>query len=142
MSRVLVVANETVGAEELLAEIRRIEDRRTSKFHVLAPAVADDHGLGTWNQEGAIQHAQQRLDKTLELLRSEGLDATGQVGDMVPLAAIEDALRTFPADMIVISTHPAARSRWLKKDLVESARKKFARPVVHVVSHVSENANA
>jgi GABA permease len=142
MSRVLVVANETVGAEELLAEIRRIEDRRTSKFHVLAPAVADDHGLGTWNQEGAIQHAQERLDKTLELLRAEGLDATGQVGDMVPLAAIEDALRTFPADMIVISTHPLARSRWLKKDLVESARKKFERPVVHVVSHVSENAPA
>ena len=142
MSRVLVVANETVGAEELLAEIRRIEDRRTSKFHVLAPAVAGEHGLGTWNQEGAIQHAQQRLDKTIALLRSEGLDATGQVGDMVPLAAIEDALRTFPADMIVISTHPVARSRWLKKDLVESARKKFARPVVHVVSHVSENAPA
>ena len=99
-----------------------------------------EHGLGTWNQEGAIQHAQERLDKTLALLRSEGLDATGHVGDMVPLAAIEDALVDFPADMIVISTHPVARSHWLKKDLVESARKKFARPVVHIVSHVSENA--
>jgi hypothetical protein len=42
----------------------------------------------------------------------------------------------------VISTHPVARSRWLKKDLVESARKKFGRPVVHIVSHVSENATA
>jgi GABA permease len=142
MSRVLVVANETVGAEELLAEIRRIEDRRTSKFHVLAPAVAGEHGLGAWNQEGAIQHAQERLDHTLALLRSQGLDATGHVGDMVPLAAIEDALVTFPADMIVISTHPVARSHWLKKDLVESARKKFARPVVHIVSHVPENARA
>jgi GABA permease len=142
MSRVLVVANETVGAEELLAEIRRIEDRRTSTFYVLAPAVADGHGLGTWNQEGAIEHAQERLDHMLGVLRSEGLDATGHVGDMVPMAAIEDALVTFPADMIVISTHPASRSRWLKKDLVESARKKFARPVVHVVSHVSENATA
>jgi GABA permease len=142
MSRVLVVANETVGAEELLAEIRAIEDRRTSTFHVLAPAVPDEHGLGTWNQEGAIEHAQKRLDHTLALLRSEGLAATGHVGDMVPLAAIEDALRTFPADMIVISTHPVARSHWLKKDLVESARKKFARPVVHVVSHVSENVTA
>lgn len=142
MSRVLVVANETVGAGELLAEIRRVEDRRTSKFHVLAPAVPDQHGLGTWNQEGAIEHAQARLDATLELLRSEGLDATGHVGDMVPLAAIEDALMTFPADMIIISTHPVARSHWLKKDLVECARKKFAGPVVHVVSHVSENATA
>ena len=142
MSRVLVVANETVGAEELLAEIRRIEDRRTSRFHVLAPAVAEDHGLGTWNQQGAIEHAQERLDHTLALLRSEGLDASGHVGDMVPLAAIEDALVTFPADMIVISTHPIARSRWLKKDLIECARKKFGRPVVHVVSHVSERAPA
>ena len=95
MSRVLVVANETVGAEELLAEIRRIEDRRTSTFHVLAPAVADEHGLGTWNQEGAIQHAHERLDQTLGVLRSEGLKADGHVGDMVPLAAIEDALLQF-----------------------------------------------
>jgi GABA permease len=142
MSRVLVVANETVGAEELLAEIRRIEDRRTSKFHVLAPAVPDEHGLGTWNQEGAIQHAQERLDRTLATLRAEGFDASGHVGDMVPLAAIEDALVEFPADMIVISTHPESRSRWLKKDLVEKARSKFARPVVHVVSHVSENVPA
>jgi GABA permease len=142
MSRVLVVANETVGAEELLAEIRRIEDRRTSTFHVLAPAVPDEHGLGTWNQAGAIDHAQERLDHMLGVLSAEGLDATGHVGDMVPLAAIEDTLRTFPADVIVISTHPVARSRWLKKDLIEQARRKFERPVVHVVSHVSDRANA
>lgn len=142
MSRVLVVANETVGAKELLAEIRRIEDSRTSRFHVLAPAVADDHGLGTWNQEGAIRHAQERLDHTLGLLRADGLSAEGHVGDMLPLAAIEDTLLTFPADMIVISTHPLARSRWLKRDLIEQARKKFERPVVHVVSHVPEPANA
>jgi GABA permease len=142
MSRVLVVANETVGAEELLAEIRRIQDCRTSIFHVLAPAVANHHGLGTWNQEGAIRHAQERLDRTLATLRSEGFDASGHVGDMVPLAAIEDALVVFPADMIVISTHPESHSRWLKRDLVEKARDKFARPVLHVVSHVSEHVPA
>jgi GABA permease len=142
MSRVLVVANETVGAEELLAEIRRIEDRRTSTFHVLAPAIAEEHGLGTWNQEGAIQLARERLDQMLGVLRSEGLKADGHVGDMLPLAAIGDALLQFPADMIVISTHPVARSRWLKRDLVEQARKKFGCPVVHVVSHVPENVTA
>ncbi len=142
MSRVLVVANETVGAEELLAEIRRIEDRRTSRFHVVAPAVSGDHGLGTWNQEGCIPAAQARLDRTLDLLRAEGLQADGNVGDMVPLAAIEDALRSFPADTIVISTHPVSRSRWLKRDLIEQARKKFGRPVVHVISHVREGSHA
>lgn len=142
MSRVLVVANETVGAEELLAEIRRIEDGRSSRFHVLAPAVPEEHGLGTWNQEGAIAAAQQRLDRTLSCLRAEGLQADGHVGDMLPLAAIEDALRTFPADTIVISTHPLAKSHWLRRDLVEKARRKFERPVIHVVSHVEEKAHA
>ena len=50
MSRVLVVANETVEAEELLAELRRIEDEHSSTFLVVAPAVAAEHGLGTWSR--------------------------------------------------------------------------------------------
>jgi GABA permease len=142
MSRVLVVANETVGAEELLAEIRSIDDRRTSRFFVLAPAVPGEHGMGTWSQAGAIDAAQGRLDQTLSLLRAEGLQADGQVGDMVPLMAMEDALRVFPADMIVISTHPEGRSRWLRRGLVDQARRKFGVQVVHVVSHVHEGAHA
>ena len=119
MSRVLVVANETVEADELLAELRRIEDERTSTFFVVAPAVAD-HGLGTWSQEGAIAAATERLQATLDILRREGLDA----------------------DLIVISTHPPERSRWLRRDVVGKARKKFGRPVRHVISHVPETERA
>jgi GABA permease len=140
MSRVLVVANETVGASELLAELRRIEDEKTSTYHVVAPAVAHDHGMGTWNQTGAIDAAQKRLDDALAILREEGLEADGNVGDMHPISAIRDALIVFPADLIVISTHPASRSRWLKRDVVEQARKRFKRPVRHVVSKVPEES--
>ena len=108
MSRVLVVANETVEADELLAELRRIEDEHSSIFRVVAPAVAADHGLGdSWNQAGAIDAAQARLDRTLAVLRGEGLECDGWVGDMVPFAAVRDALDRFDADLIVISTHPA-----------------------------------
>ncbi len=39
-------------------------------------------------------------------LREAGINARGEVGDADPLQAIEDALRTFGADEIVISTHP------------------------------------
>ena len=141
MSRVLVVANETVEAEELLAELRRIEDERTSTFAVVAPAVAADHGLGaSWNLTGAIDAAQERLDRTLAVLREEGLACEGWVGDMVPFAAVRDAFERFPADLIVISTHPATRSRWLRKDLVEQVKRHFGVPVVHIVSHVREPA--
>ena len=139
MTRVLVVANETVEADELLAELRRIEDEHTSTFFVVAPAVAAEHHLGdSWNQAGAIDSAQGRLDRTLAVLRGEGLECDGEVGDMVPFAAVRDALDRFEADLIVISTHPGPRSRWLRKDLVEHVRKAFDVPVVHIVSHVHE----
>jgi GABA permease len=143
MSRVLVVANETVEAEELLAELRRIEDERSSTFFVVAPAVAAEHHLGdSWSQAGAIAAAQERLDRTLAILRGQGLECDGAVGDMVPFAAVRDALDTFEADLIVISTHPETRSRWLRKDLLEHVRKSFEIPVVHVVSHVREQKPA
>ena len=139
MTRVLVVANETVEADELLAELRRIEDEHSSTFFVVAPAVAAEHHLGdSWNQAGAIDAAQGRLDRTLAVLRGEGLECDGEVGDMVPFAAVRDALDRFEADLIVISTHPETRSRWLRKDLVEHVRKAFDVPVVHIVSHVHE----
>jgi GABA permease len=135
MSKILVVANETVGADELLRELRRLEDEKTSDYYVIVPArpLHERHGA-VWTQEGAIEAAEDRLEQTLETLRSEGLTAEGRVGDMRPLHAINDALMDFKADLIVISTHPERRSRWLRLGLVEQAERRFGRPVIHVVS--------
>jgi GABA permease len=135
MSKVLVVANETVGADELLSELRRLEDEKTSDYYVMVPArpLHERHGT-VWTQEGAIEAAEDRLQQTLEVLRTEGLNAQGRVGDMRPLHAINDALMDFKADLIVISTHPEKRSRWLRHGLVEQAERRFAKPVIHVVS--------
>jgi GABA permease len=140
VSRVLVVANETVGADELLSELRRIEDEMSSEFFVVAPALAGEHGKGTWSQAGAIEAARARLDRTLGILRSEGLNCQGEVGDMLPVSAIRDALRRFPADRIVISTHPEGRSGWLRRDLIGKIKHTFDLPVQHVISHVREEA--
>ena len=59
--------------------------------------------------------------------------ARGAVGDSNPVQAIEDALAEFPADEIVISTHPPERSNWLEKKTVERARERFDLPITHVV---------
>jgi GABA permease len=135
MSKILVVANETVGADELLRELRRLEDEKTSDYYVMVPArpLHERHGT-VWTQEGAIEAAEERLEQTLEMLRHEGLRADGRVGDMRPLHAINDALMDFEADLIVISTHPERRSRWLRTGLVEQAERRFGRPVIHVVA--------
>jgi hypothetical protein len=46
---------------------------------------------------------------------------------------MEDALRTFGADEIILSTHPEGRSHWLERGVVEAARARFAVPITHVV---------
>jgi GABA permease len=66
-------------------------------------------------------------------MRSAGVEATGEVGDSDPLQAIEDALRTFAPDELIISTHPPDRSHWLERGVVDGARERFALPVTHVV---------
>ena len=59
--------------------------------------------------------------------------ARGEVGDADPLQAIEDSLRTFGADEIIISTHPEGRSNWLEKGVVSGAKQRFTVPITHVV---------
>ncbi len=73
-------------------------------------------------------------------MRAAGIDARGEIGDGDPLQAIEDALRTFAPDEVVISTHPAGRSHWLERDVVAGARERFALPVRHVVVEHSDAA--
>ena len=55
-------------------------------------------------------------------------------------SVVEDALRTFGADQIVISTHPEGRSNWLERGLVTQARERFAVPVDHVVVDLGERS--
>jgi GABA permease len=65
--------------------------------------------------------------------REQGLEVVGAVGDANPLLAIEDELRRFGADELIISTYPPDRSRWLEAGVVDRARAELDMPVTHVV---------
>lgn len=131
--RVLVVANETVGGEELLSRLRSMSAGMREDVLVVSPAL--NSRLRTWtsDEDGARRAAQLRLDASLEQLERAGVRARGEIGDGDPLQAIEDALREFPADEIVVSTHPPGRSNWLEQGVVEAAGARFDVPVTHVV---------
>ncbi|MGH2976112.1 MAG: hypothetical protein ACRDLL_14790 [Solirubrobacterales bacterium] len=132
--RVLVVANETVGGDALLAEIRRRCANRDCEILVVTPALAASRA-SHWASDidEAIELARQRMELSLLAIRDLGLKAKGEIGDSDPNVAIEDALRLFPADEIVISTHPPERSRWLERGVVAHAREQIDLPVTHVV---------
>jgi hypothetical protein len=131
--RILVVANETVGGGALRERIR--ERSRDVPAEVLVVTPALNSPLRHWasDEDGARTAAQERLDVSLRRLEEAGIRARGEVGDGDPLQAIEDALRTFGADEIILSTHPEGRSNWLERDVVKKARERFAVPITHVV---------
>ncbi len=76
--------------------------------------------MRTWtsDEDGAREAAQLRLDASIEQLAAVGVQAQGEIGDGDPVQAVEDALRSFPADEIVLSTHPPGRSHWLERGVV------------------------
>lgn len=86
------------------------------------------------DSDGAVQAAHERLASAVEELQQRGVNARGEVGDAEPLHAIEDALVSFEAEQILLSTHPPGRSHWLEKGLVEQAQERFEAPVTHLVS--------
>ncbi|HSC91229.1 MAG TPA: hypothetical protein VLB86_06210 [Gaiellaceae bacterium] len=131
--RLLVVANETVGGAALRDEIvRRCSGFRTEVL-VVSPALNSRLRHWTSDEDPARAAAAERLDESLARLRELGIAADGRVGDDDPLQALEDALRTFGADEVVVATHPAGRSHWLERRVVETARERYAVPIVHVV---------
>jgi hypothetical protein len=139
--RILVIANETVGGSELLTILRQKAEGVNEQVLVVCPALNSQ--VRTWasDEDAARAAAQQRLDASLAQLRQNGVHAHGEVGDGDPLQAIEDALRTFGPDEVVISTHPEGRSNWLERNVVGAARDRFDLPITHVVVDLDAGAS-
>ncbi len=131
--RVLVVANETVGGSELLALLGSKAESTREEMLLVCPALNSRVRTWTSDEDPARAEAQSRLDASLAHLAAAGVRVRGEIGDGDPLQALEDALREFPADEIVVSTHPPGRSHWLEQGVVEQARLRYDVPVTHVV---------
>ena len=150
MSKYLVVANQTLGGDHLMDEVRRRAAAGPSSFYVVvpnthsgdsarasgAPVALAAMSASTEEEEDhrATLIAQSRLHQALTQLRAEGLDAHGDLGDPEPLTAIGDALAVEAFDEIIISTLPGGISRWLGMDLPSRAERKFKLPVTTVTA--------
>jgi len=140
--RVVVMANQTVGGRALLEEIKNRCQGRKNEILVVVPALTSSP-LEHWasDVDAAIAEARQRLEDSLRAMESAGLTARGDVGDHhEPNAALEDALRYFAADEVIISTHPPHKSRWLERGVVDRARREVPLPITHVVVDLEAEA--
>jgi GABA permease len=136
MRRYLVVANQTLGGEALLDEIRGCLAVGTASFHVVVPATAP-HEQISWTEGAALAVARERLVRAVSALQAEGIPASGEVGDANPVLAIEDAIRHRPPfDAIILSTLPAGLSRWIHLDVPHRVARRTGLPVRHIVAEL------
>jgi hypothetical protein len=141
VSSVLVVANETL-TNELVAAVRRRAERGSIRVLAVAPMTQPRDGYVVY-RDSRRASAGRRLDRTLTALRDAGIPAHGVVVEDDPLAAVKDVLASEDVDEIVVSTHPEAKSGWLRKNLLEEIRRVAGdRPVEHVVVDASARSGA
>jgi hypothetical protein len=133
-ANVLVVANETVLGEPLLDRIRARAEEGPASFLIVCPQSDPSRG--------DHPEAERRLRTALAILRSEGLEAHGQIAHPDPFVATMEAIEDERVDEIIVSTFPGERSGWLRRDLVGRVRAQTDVPVQHVVVEELVGASA
>jgi len=129
--RLLVVATADVPAAALRASVRA-HAGEDAEILVVAPASGISRLDWLTNADGdARTDAAARADELAEAAPSD--DVESHVGDSDPVKAIEDALRSFPADEVIIATFADEDAGWLEKGSAETALARFSLPVTHLV---------
>jgi GNAT superfamily N-acetyltransferase len=129
---VLVVANETLGGRALLAKIKEKASEGDMRLVVCVPRTNPRQGNIIYD-ETVFDAAQVRIDLARKIMREEGIEAVGEVGDPDPYTATMDAIAEHHPDEVIISTYPAASSGWLRRDLIERISEATNLPVEHVI---------
>jgi GNAT superfamily N-acetyltransferase len=130
---ILVVANETLGGAALLARIKeKVASEEGTRVVVCVPRTNPRQGNIIYD-EAVFDAAQVRIDLARKIMREEGIEAIGEVGDPDPYTATMDAIAEHHPDEVIISTYPAASSGWLRRDLIERIADATNLPIEHVV---------
>jgi hypothetical protein len=129
----LVVATAPVEPELLRDRVRE-HAGADAEVRVVAPAsdLSPLQWLATDEDEARAEAAEiaARAESAVE---PEAAGVETEVGDPDPVQAIEDALRQWPAEEVLVVTRPGDDATWLEKDAAEEASERFGVPVTHLI---------
>ncbi len=137
MREVLVVANRTLGSVKLLDAVRARAAAGDVRFRLVVPQTKPAAGLVIYD-EAVRESAQVRVDLAMSAVTGEHIDATGEVGDPDPFLATMDAVAERRPEEIIVSTHPATQSGWLRRDLIERIENASGLSVEHIVTDIEQ----
>jgi hypothetical protein len=130
--KIIAVVTEPIDGDALRSAVGR-ETAEAAEVLVVAPALNSRLKFWTSDSDESIGRAEEVQQETVERLDESGIDAAGDTGESDPLLALQDALQTFPADEIVFCTHSSGRENFQEEGVVDEARKRFGKPVIHLV---------
>jgi hypothetical protein len=139
MREIVVVANRTLGGAKLYDRVRELAAAQETRFRLVVPQSKPTAGLVIYD-EAVRESAQVRVDLAMSLLAAEGIVASGEVGDPDPFSATMDAIGERRPDEVIVSTHPASHSGWLRRDLVERIHNASGLPVEHIVTDLEHES--
>lgn len=142
MPRYLIVANQTLGGEQLTAKMDELTSAGSCTFRLLVP-VTQTEGSRQWDYPAidraipdaskiARSLAEGRLEHELARLRRAGVEVSGEVVDAVPVDKIRELIREERFDGVIVSTLPHRLSRWMITDLPHRIARASDVPVTHV----------
>jgi hypothetical protein len=130
---VLVIAGTALSGEPLAAELTGSGGAGV-RLDVLAPIHASRmHHVAT-DVDHERAEAQARLEQSLAWAAAHGFAARGAVGDSDPLVALEDELREFGADEVVVVTEGGERISWLAGRMLDHLSRELDVPIRQVVA--------
>ncbi len=130
--RVLVVTTVPLDGTAVASQVRRHAGDEAAELKIVAPAadVSPLEWLASDEDEARADAAKVAEDSQEAV--AGGAPVQTEVGDPDPVQAIEDALRTFPADEVVVVTPRGEEANWLEKDTGAAARERFGVPVTQL----------
>jgi len=103
--RILVLAHADADRNALVRALRA-RNAGTSEARIVVPALATRVERFTGEVDEAAANADNGAESLVQAAAGVVGDARGEVGDSDPRTALEDALRTFPADEVVVLPPP------------------------------------
>lgn len=128
--RVLVVTSEIVHAAQLRSALGHPVEPGSTVL-VVAPAFTSGR-LRYWvsDTDGARKRARYVEAASVAALRAAGITAEGHVGSADPMTAIDDALRRFQPDVILLFLHASLPRLYRERPLRSEVERRFRCPVV------------